>query len=191
MVYEKWAFSFLKWKLIGTMMATRPPNLRAARTSLPIPKARDTRGYQPLGSCSWVLGTVLSRPDVALRPALCPGSRYGAHLTAPIAQAQWRGAGRARRWVREGQSERWELKWPGGALMGEQHAGEEPEPAHSFCSWPCCGRRWLCHGWGAASRPWTAATRQTQGLLVGTASQWGVKKGQRNPHSHFSGILHL
>lgn len=96
------------------MMAARPPNLRAARTSLPIPKARATRGYQPLGSCSRVLGTVLSRPDVALRPALCPGSRYGAHLTAPIAQAQgggWAiGAGRAQRWVTEGQSERCELK---------------------------------------------------------------------------------
>lgn len=41
-------------------------------------------------------------------------ARYGAHLTAPIAQAQgggWAiGAGRAQRWVTEGQSERCELK---------------------------------------------------------------------------------
>lgn len=55
------------------MMAA--PNLRAARTSLPIPKARATRGYQPLGSCSRVLGTVLSRPDVALRLGMEPISQ--------------------------------------------------------------------------------------------------------------------
>lgn len=175
------------------MMTARPPSLHAARTSLPISKARATRGIShrgPAAGCwglccadqMWLWGQLC-----ALAPDMEPISQ----LPLPKhKEGSWSHGCRESPALGCRRAVRCELKWPDGVLVGEQCAGEEPEPSHFLCSWPCCGRRWLCHGRGAANRSWTAATRQTQGLLVGTAGQWvswpvGCWEGPAQPSQSF------